>query len=148
MAVQGAIPVHHSFVFPYGCFVVGEVSQVLDFDASTKEKPVPARDKATGELVWSVPVMDADPNVKAAGKSVSVKIVSPVEPVIPAAPAQLAALGLPFVPVEFEGLAVTPWVNDKHRLSYSFKARGMRAAGTATGRTADGAGRGGPVKDG
>ncbi|MBB2913159.1 hypothetical protein FHS43_004457 [Streptosporangium becharense] len=79
---------------------------MLDFEASTQDRPVPARDKATGELMWSVPVMDADPSVKAAAKSVAVKVISPVEPVIPPAPPAMA--GLPFVPVEFEGLTVTP----------------------------------------
>jgi hypothetical protein len=126
LALQGAIPVSHHLVFPHGCYVVGEVSQVLDFEASTKDRPVAARDKATGELMWAVPVMDADPTLKAAAKSVAVKIVSPVEPVIPPAPAALA--GAPFVPVEFEGLTVTPWVNGNNRMAYSFKARGLRGA--------------------
>ncbi|WP_433423596.1 plasmid replication, integration and excision activator [Microtetraspora malaysiensis] len=102
---------------------------MLDFEASTKDRPVPARDKLTGELMWAVPVMDGDPTLKAAAKSVSVKILSPVEPVIPAAPPEMA--GLPFVPVEFEALAVTPYVNPQNRLAYSFKARGMRAVSVA-----------------
>ncbi|MFF4779112.1 plasmid replication, integration and excision activator [Microtetraspora fusca] len=92
---------------------------------------MPARDKLTGELMWAVPVMDGDPTLKAAAKSVSVKILSPVEPVVPAAPPEMA--GLPFVPVEFEGLTVTPYVaSPQNRLAYSFKARGMRAIGAAT----------------
>ncbi|MET9344235.1 plasmid replication, integration and excision activator [Nonomuraea sp. NPDC003804] len=108
--------------------MVGDVSPVLDFEASTPSKPVPARDKLTNELMWQVPVMDGDPSVKASAKSVAVKILSPVEPVIPEAPAALAALGLALVPVEFEGLMVTPYVNASNRLAYSFKARGLRAA--------------------
>ncbi|MGV9302029.1 plasmid replication, integration and excision activator [Nonomuraea sp. NPDC003727] len=108
--------------------MVGDVSPVLDFEASTPSKPVPARDKLTNELMWQVPVMDGDPSVKASAKSVAVKILSPVAPVIPEAPAALAALGLALVPVEFEGLMVTPYVNASNRLAYSFKARGLRAA--------------------
>ncbi len=130
MALQGGIPVAHSDAFPYGAYVVGEATPVLDFEASTKDRPVSARDKSTGELMWAVPVMDGDPSLKAAAKSVSVKILSAVEPVIPEPPAAMA--GLPFVPVEFDGLMVTPYVNQAtNRLAYSFKARGMRAAGAA-----------------
>ncbi|MCC5581564.1 plasmid replication, integration and excision activator [Microtetraspora sp. AC03309] len=139
MAIQGGIPVSHEVAFPHGCYVVGEVSQVLDFEASTKDRPVPARDKVTGELMWAVPVMDGDPSLKAAAKSLNVKIVGPVEPVVPAAPPEMA--GLPFVPVEFEGLAVTPYVNPQNRLAYSFKARGMRAV-SAPGAKAARHGRG------
>ncbi|MGW3368870.1 plasmid replication, integration and excision activator [Streptosporangium canum] len=125
---------------------------MLDFEASTKERPVPARDKATGELMWSVPVMDADPTVKAAAKSVAVKIISPVEPVIPPVPPALAVAGVSFVPVEFDGLMVVPWVNGSNRMAYSFKARGLRgaalpdgAAGKASARDGDGPKRGNPI---
>jgi len=38
-----------------------------------------------------------------------------------------AAGGLPFVPVEFAGLTVTPYVNQGGRLAYSLKATGVRA---------------------
>jgi len=37
--------------------------------------------------------------------------------------------GLPFVPVEFTGLTVTPYVNQAGRLAYSLKATGVRAPG-------------------
>ena len=37
--------------------------------------------------------------------------------------------GMPFVPVEFAGLTVTPYVNQAGRLSYSLKATGVRPAG-------------------
>ncbi|MGW4637478.1 plasmid replication, integration and excision activator [Sphaerisporangium sp. NPDC004334] len=120
----------HEVVFPYGAYVVAEVTQVFDFEASTKDNQVPARDKVSGELMWAVPVMDGDTTLKAAAKSVSVKIVAAVKPEIPAAPAELG--GLPFVPVVFDGLTVTPYVNQAtNRMAYSFKARGMRAAGSS-----------------
>ncbi|MFG1964778.1 plasmid replication, integration and excision activator [Nonomuraea sp. NPDC049028] len=108
---------------------------MLDFDASTKDRPVAARDKTTGELMWSVPVMDADPSLKASAKAVAVKILSGVEPTIPAPPASMA--GLPFVPVVFDGLTVTPYVAANGRMAYSFKATGLRAApdqGAKSGR--------------
>ena len=80
--------------------------------------------------------MDADPAVKAAGKTVSVKILAPVQPVPPAPIA-----GLPFTPVEFEQLAVTPYVNQSGRLAYSIRVRGMRAPRTATAAAKAGAGK-------
>ncbi|MBB5776771.1 plasmid replication, integration and excision activator [Nonomuraea angiospora] len=125
MAIQGPIPVTFAQVFPHGCYAVGEVEQVKDFEASTNGRFVQARDKQTGELVWQIPVMDADPSLKAAQKTVAVKILSPTQPVAPAPVA-----GLPFTPVEFDGLTVTPYVNGSGRLAYSIKARQMLAPRT------------------
>jgi hypothetical protein len=126
MAIQGPIPVTFDHVFPYGCYAVGEVEKVKDFDASTSGREVQARDKQTGEPVWQIPVMDADPAVKAASKTVAVKLISPVQPVPPPAVA-----GLPFTPVEFEHMTVTPYVNQQGRLAYSIKARDMHAPRSA-----------------
>ncbi|MGA4994301.1 plasmid replication, integration and excision activator [Nonomuraea bangladeshensis] len=125
MAIQGPIPVTFAQVFPHGCYSVGEVEPVKDFEASTNGRFVQARDKQTGELVWQIPVMDADPSLKAAQKTVAVKILSPTQPVAPAPVA-----GLPFTPVEFDGITVTPYVNGSGRLAYSIKARQMLAPRT------------------
>ncbi|SFK30808.1 hypothetical protein SAMN05216275_12210 [Streptosporangium canum] len=127
MALQGPIPVSFDQVFPHGCYVVGEVEPVKDFDASTNGRFVQARDKTTGELVWQVAVMDADPTVKPGQKTVAVKILAPVQPVPPA-----PMPGLPFTPVEFDHLTVTPYVNGTGRLAYSIKVRAMRAPRTGT----------------
>ncbi|GIH72398.1 plasmid replication, integration and excision activator [Sphaerimonospora thailandensis] len=126
MALQGPIPVTFDKVFPHGCYLVGAVEQVKDFDASTNGRFVQARDKETGELVWQIAVMDADPEVKPAQKTVAVKIVAPVQPV---PPAQMP--GLPFTPVEFDGISVTPYVNGNGRLAYSIRVREMRAPRSA-----------------
>jgi hypothetical protein len=121
MAVQGPFKVAFGDVFPYGAFVKGGVEPVRDFDRSSRENFVQGRDKDTGELVWSVEVLDADPASKGTFK---VKLIAPVQPVLPEAPA-----GFPFVPVEFDGLMVTPYVNSQNnRLAYSLKAAGMRPA--------------------
>jgi hypothetical protein len=132
MAVRGPFRVQFGDVFPLGAFVKGGVEAVRDFDQSTKERPVQARDKDTGELMWSVEVLDADPEAKG---SIKVKIIAPVQPILPEAPA-----GYPFVPVEFDGLTVTPYVNSQNnRLAYSLKAAVMRSpAGkqAGSGRTA------------
>ncbi|MET9342676.1 plasmid replication, integration and excision activator [Nonomuraea sp. NPDC003804] len=126
MAIQGPIPIGFDQVFPHGCYLVGEVEQVKDFDASTNGRTVYAKDKITGELVWQVAVMDADPAAKISQKTVAVKILSPTEPVAPAAPS-----GLPIVPVEFDGMTVTPYVaQSTGRLAYSIRATGMRAPRT------------------
>jgi hypothetical protein len=53
-----------------------------------------------------------------------VKITAPHQPVPPA-----KLQGFPFAPVEFEGLTITPYANNKGRIAYSFWATGMRAPG-------------------
>ena len=95
MAIQGPIALGHEGVFLHGCYVVGEVEPVRDFDRSTRETPVQAVDKETGELVWQVDVVDADPDAR--DKTVRVKITAPVKPVPPD-----TAPGVPFRPVEFD----------------------------------------------
>ena len=65
-------------------------------------------------------MIDADPQARA--RTVKVKVISPHQPVLPP-----AAGGAPFVPVEFTGLTVTPYVNQAGRLAYSVKATGVRA---------------------
>ena len=124
MAIRGAIPMQHGDVFPHGCFVVGEVEAMRDFDRSTREQAVQAVDRDTGELVWTVDVVDADPEARE--RTVRVKITAPVQPVPPE-----TAPGVPFRPVEFEGLTVTPYVtttvSGRGRLAWSFRAAGMRA---------------------
>ncbi|WP_406113800.1 hypothetical protein [Kitasatospora purpeofusca] len=52
--------------------------------------------------------------------------MAPVLPVLPD-----AAPGLPFRPVEFDGLTVTAYVNNSGRVAYSFKATGVRAPAAA-----------------
>ncbi|WP_433348319.1 plasmid replication, integration and excision activator [Microtetraspora malaysiensis] len=129
MSLQGPIPVTFDMVFPHGCYVVGEVEPVKDFDASTNGRFVQARDKQTGEPVWQVAVMDADPTLKPAQKTVAVKILSAVQPIPPAPVA-----GVPFTPVEFDGVSVTPYVNSNtNRLAYSIRVREMRPV--RTGKT-------------
>ena len=57
----------------------------------------------------------------------TVKIVAEYQPVPPEAPS-----GMPFRPVEFDGLTVTPYVDDKRgRIAYSYRATGMRAPSPA-----------------
>jgi hypothetical protein len=131
MALQGPIPVEFGRVFPHGAFAVGEVEMVRDFDRSTAKAPVQELDKNTGEPVWSLLVLDADPEARAANKTVKVKLIAPVQPVLPSAPA-----GMPVTPVEFEGMSVTPWVNDSGRLAYSIRAKAIHPPRTGGNRSA------------
>jgi len=125
MAIKNKFPVAMGDVFPHGAFVVSEVEPVRDFDKSSPGRPVQQTDKESGLPVWSVSVLDADPEARRTDKTVTVKIAAPHQPVPPE-----AAAGLPFRPVEFDGLTVTPYVQEsggRPRVAYSFRAAGMRA---------------------
>jgi hypothetical protein len=116
---QPGIPVSFDFAFPAGAYAES-VEPVRDFEASKgASNQVQARDKRSGQLVWVVNVYDPDPEARA--KAVKVKIAAPVQPVLPE-----ALSGMPFRPVEFDGMTVTPYVNDKGRIAYSFRAAGVR----------------------
>jgi hypothetical protein len=127
MAIQGPIALGHEGVFLHGCYVVGEVEPVRDFDRSTRETPVQSVDRDTGLPVWQVDVIDADPDAR--DKTVRVKITAPVQPVPPE-----TAPGVPFRPVEFENLTATPYVattaSGRSKLAWSFKATAMHAPGS------------------
>ena len=127
MALQGPIPVEFGLVFPAGVYAAGAFEPVRDFDASANGRFVQSKDKATGVPLWVVEVIDADHTARA--RTVKVKVAAQAQPVLPAGPA-----GSPFVPVEFTGLTVTPYVNQSGKLGYSLKASGIRAAGRPPGR--------------
>src|ERR1700733_9803137 len=120
MAVQGPIPVEFGSVFPRGVFAAGGFEPVRDFEASKGGRFVQSKDKASGLPLWVVDVIDGDPLAR--DKAAGVKVAASDQPVLPA-----PAGGLPFVPVEFAGLTVTPYVNQSGRLAYSLKATGVRA---------------------
>lgn len=95
MAINGRFGVSMDDVFPAGAFVVGDVEAVRDFEKSTAEKFAQARDKGDRELLWSVPVLDADETAPRSAKTVLVKISAPVQPVPPeAVAAPLPASGV------------------------------------------------------
>ena len=129
MAIKGAMKLGHGDVFPHGCYMVGDVQAMRDFDRSTKDQAVQAVDRDTGLLVWTVDVVDADPDARE--RTVRVKVLAPVQPVPPE-----PAPGVPFRPVEFDGLTATPYVqttaSGRGRLAWSFRATGMRAPARAS----------------
>lgn len=138
MASNSRYSVSMTDVFPCGAYVVSEVEPVRDFEQSTAERFVQQLDGQTGLPLWAVSVHDADPQARTSDKTVVVKIMDTVRPVPPETTG-----GTPFRPVEFEGLTVTPYLDDKAcrgpkgaerhrcraRVTYSLRATGMHAPG-------------------
>jgi hypothetical protein len=120
MAIQGPIPVEFGTVFPHGAYAAGGFEPVRDFEASKGGRFVQSKDKTTQLPLWVVEVIDGDASAR--DKTAKIKVASDNQPVLPAGSA-----GVPFVPVEFAGLTVTPYVNQAGRLAYSLKASGVRA---------------------
>ncbi|MFJ9448650.1 plasmid replication, integration and excision activator [Kitasatospora sp. NPDC101235] len=114
------IPVPTDVVFPHGVFAAG-VAPVMSF-TDGKSTGMQELDAHTSQPVWAVSVIDADPELPAKLKSFVVKVSAPYQPVLP----DPQIPGLPFVPVLFEGLTVTPYVdNASKRLAYSYRATGV-----------------------
>jgi len=122
MSLQGAFKVECGDVFPHGVGIVGAVTPLVDFDRSTKESKVQQLDKESGVPVWTVDVMDFDPDARE--RTFKVKIVAAVQPVPPN-----AIEGAPVRPVLLEGLTVTPYLketgNGRARVAYSLRASGL-----------------------
>lgn len=137
MAMQRRMQVKHRDVFPEGAYLVGEVEPVADYNA--QPRPDGSRPQATdpesGLLVWSVPVLDADPEAGKRDKTVTVKVSAKVQPVPPE-----NTSGSPFTLVEFTGLTATAWIDDngaRPRLAWSLRATGIVEPGTRTGAATD-----------
>jgi hypothetical protein len=84
-----------------------------------------------------VDVVDADPDARE--RTVRVKITAPVQPVPPE-----TAPGVPFRPVEFDGLTATPYVatmaSGRGRLAWSLRATAMRSPKAAPAMAGNGKG--------
>lgn len=131
MAHLGPFPVEFGAVFPSGAYAAGGFEMVKDFERSKGDLVIQQLDKATDLPLWVIEVIDADPEARQ--RTVKVKVAAPYQPMLPDAPA-----GSPFVPVEFESLTATPWVDSSRchakdtgkcgaRMAYSLKASGVRA---------------------
>jgi len=130
MALSRRMSVTHDEVFPFGAFLMGEVNSISDYDRSTKDNKVQAIDKDTGLPLWSVDVLDADPEARRASKMMSIKFATKVQPVPPANEA-----GTPFTPVIFDGLTALPYV-EKVGENFTRIAWSMRAASMLTSKEA------------
>lgn len=137
MAMQKRFPVAFDAVFPRGAFLVGEVEAVADFNAAAREDGSRPQqlDKDTRLPVWSVQVLDADPEASKRDKTVTVKLLASHQPVPPS-----NETPFPFTPVEFVGLTALPWIDDngagRARIAWSFRADDLTAPG-ASAKSAD-----------
>src|SRR5829696_4529276 len=124
MAISGALKVDFGDAFPFGLAVVGPVEPMRDFDASTAERPVQARDKDTGQPIWQVDCLDFDPEARE--RQFRVKVVSTVQPVPPN-----VVEGTPVRPVVLENLTVTAYVKEgtRPKVGYSLRCTGLAAPG-------------------
>jgi hypothetical protein len=126
------VPVPFEYAFAHGALALG-VAPVTDFDTPDRAQ---ARDKETGQLLWSVSLMDLDPDARRFGRhEVKVKIASATEPVLPPS----AVPGYPAA-VELVGLVLVPYTDSNRcrgngrcgaRLAYSMRADTVIAAGSA-----------------
>ncbi len=124
------LPVSMRDVFPHGCCLVPDsITEAMDYDEATRMRS-PARDKQTGQPVFSCRVSDLDPDLAGRSREVVVKILADKTPVPPTRQ--------PFEPVEFDGLIVTPYVDNGRcqgrgtrcgaRMAFSLRATGIKAA--------------------
>ncbi len=121
MALKGGtrFKVTMADVFPNGCNLVpASITEAQDYDERSGRRS-PAKDKVTGQRVFTCRVMDMDPELDGRSREVAVKILADVQPVAPT--------GAPFEPVEFENLTVTPYVTDKGRMAFSLRATAILA---------------------
>lgn len=125
MAMPRKVPVNFETVFPYGAYMVGEISPVRDYDRSTKDNLVQATDPDTGLPVWAVDVVDADPDATKATRTMTVKVTAKVQPVLPASDNG----GIPFRPVEFDKMTATAYIDENgnfSRVAWSLRASEVR----------------------
>lgn len=117
-------------VFPFGAFVLG-VEPSMAFSADANAPKQQERDKETGQLVWTVRALDANEDAARFGAEFKVKISADHQPVPPE-----KLPGFPFPPVEFDGMTITPYANNKGRIAHSFRAKGLQAPGGAARKSA------------
>lgn len=129
MTMPRKVPVDFALAFPLGAYKVGDIKPIRDYDRSTKDQIVQATDPDSGELLWAVDVVDADPEAPKSVRTVTVKIPAKVQPVLEKGPE-----GSPFTPVEFSGMTATAYIEDNgnfSRLAWSFRAASVANVQTA-----------------
>ena len=127
MSIPKWLQIGHDQVFSLGAFLVSEVTPMIDFDKSSGENRVQARDRDTGLPMWQVEVLDGDPAAPKRSRTVTVKFAAPTQPTAPT-----NSSGTPFTPGVFEGLMALPYIErsgDFSRIAWSFRAAGMTTPG-------------------
>ena len=123
------LPATMADVFPAGCHLVPDsIIEAMDYDEATGRR-FPAVDKHTGKPVFQCRVSDRDHGLEGRSREVVVKILTDRMPSAPT--------GAAFELVEFEGLQVTPYVDNGRcqgkgrcgaRMAFSLRATGIKAA--------------------
>jgi len=123
------LPATMADVFPAGCHLVPDsIIEAMDYDEATGRR-FPAVDKHTGKPVFQCRVSDRDRGLEGRSREVVVKILAERMPSAPT--------GTAFELVEFEGLQVTPYVDNGRcqgkgrcgaRMAFSLRATGIKAA--------------------
>ncbi len=127
MSIPKWLHIGHEQVFSLGAFLVSEVTPMIDFDKSSGENRVQARDRDTGLPMWQVEALDGDPAAPKRSRTVTIKFAAATQPVAPT-----NSSGTPFTPVVFEDLMALPYIEksgDFSRIAWSFRASDMRAQG-------------------
>jgi hypothetical protein len=94
-------------VFPFGAFVLG-VEPSMEFQQDSQAPKRQERDRETNQLVWVVRALDANEEAARFGAEFKVKVTAPQQPVPPP-----KIQGFPYAPVEFDGLTITPYANNR-----------------------------------
>lgn len=130
MAINGRMKVDMGEVFPHGLYVWANaaVQPARDFDKSTRDNPVQARDENdTGLPVWQIDALDPDDAARGKQNAVTIRIVAEYCPTLPE-----SAAG-PVVPIELENLSVRPYIEDtaggRSRIAWSYRATGIKTPG-------------------
>ena len=123
------LPATMADVFPAGCHLVPDsIIEAMDYDEATGRR-FPAVDKHTGKPVFQCRVSDMDPELEGRSRETVVKILADRMPTAPT--------GTAFELVEFDGLQVTPYVDNGRcqgkgrcgaRMAFSLRATGIKAA--------------------
>jgi hypothetical protein len=123
------LPATMADVFPAGCHLIPDsIIEAMDYDEATGRR-FPAVDKHTGKPVFQCRVSDRDRGLEGRSREVVVKILTDRMPSAPT--------GTAFELVEFEGLQVTPYVDNGRcqgkgrcgaRMAFSLRATGLKAA--------------------
>jgi hypothetical protein len=135
MAIPRKIPLDFATIFPFGAYMVGEISPVRDYDRSTRENVIQATDPDTGILLWAVDVVDADPDATKSNRTMTVKVSAKVQPVLDKAEGDL-----PFRSVEFSGMTATAYIEENgnfSRIAWSLRAKGVTSSGARTAPRGD-----------
>jgi hypothetical protein len=129
MSIPKWLQIGHDQVFSLGAFLVSEVTPMIDFDKSSGENRVQARDRDTGLPMWQVEALDGDPAAPKRSRTVTIKFAAAAQPTAPT-----NSSGTPFTPVVFENLMALPYVEksgDFSRIAWSYRASGMTAPSKA-----------------